>query len=175
MRQRLENVRNWWLAAGVVLGPSLSVGCGLVQLPGPGEPEVARTEPVPFAAESIEVHPLTRVDGSEDPRVLELYLETRDAFDDVVKAPGRLSILLYRTGFGNAAGGTEPDRTWELDLFDPAENSRYFDAATRLYRVRLAGIPSWLLEGSAARVEVVFETVGRGFELRTLRGSRQLR
>lgn len=159
----------------VVVSSLCAGGCGFVRLPGPDDPEVGLTAPAPFAAATIDVHPLTRVGDAGGTRVLELYLETRDAFGDVVKAPGRLTVLVYQSGSRDALGGVEADRTWQIDLTDPAENSRYFDAATRLYRVRLAGIPSWLREGAVARIDVKFETFGPEQDLRTLRGSRLMR
>lgn len=149
-------------------------GCQFVRFRDPDRPMGDPSESLPFAPDAMEVHPLTRVDEADGTAVLEVYLELRDRYGDVVKATGRLTALLYRTGPTDVLGGVEPARTWELDLTEPAESSRYFDSATGLYRVRLAGLPPWL-KSERGRLDVKFETFGPELELRTLRASRVLR
>lgn len=124
-----------------------------------------------FAAESVRVHPLTGVSPSAGGVLLNVYFETRDAFGDFTKETGRLTVLLFEAELDGRRLRPEPDRLWQIDLSDPLENSRYYDPATGLYRVRLTDLPVWLRTdgGSPGLLELKYDTRDGRNRPRTLR------
>ena len=140
------------------LVPPLLAGCEATRL-GPGAlggPAVV-SGGWPFAAESLGLLSLTRFDIDEDGQpVLYCYFELLDAWGHGVKAPGLLTVQMYREG---AATQAEPELVWRADMNDPEANSSLYDEGTRAYRVPLGGVPSWATQGQArARIRVLLQT-----------------
>ncbi|MEO0511415.1 MAG: hypothetical protein AAF108_00765 [Planctomycetota bacterium] len=153
-------------------------GCGFRRVSG----EPPRVDPGaarPFAPASMSVHPLTGVvdDALVGERVLALYVDLQDAYGDTVKATGRLTVLLFEAEAGGTPRTIEAALSWRIDLTEPGENSRYFDAATRLYRVSLAGLPASLTSPGRPPLllRVKYETLDRSSRPQTLRDEHLVR
>jgi len=94
----------------------------------------------PFAPAQLSIFPLTQLEQDERGNSwLLLFIELRDRWSDPVKAPGWLTVYLEPAG--RAAGVSEPDARWDIDLSDPSVNSALFDPVTRTYRMQLGGLP----------------------------------
>lgn len=146
-----------------VLGLAGSLGCsarGTVV-----REQVVRTEdglavPGPFAPKAMRIHPLTHQEiGAEGNARVVLHVELKDAWGDTVKGIGRIQAQVWRDG-------ESPERSvkWDVDLRSLDDNARFYDPATRTYRIVLAGLPGWLDEavragkGGVGRLRVLFLT-----------------
>lgn len=102
----------------------------------------------PFAATSLRVYPLTRLDrdASGEP-VIVVYLESVDRWGDFTKAIGTLELRVYA---GDRMLASSPDTlelTWPgINLSDLEENAAWFDPASKMYRFTLGGL------GRSARI-----------------------
>ncbi len=146
----------------------------------PGEPA---PEPGPFAPASIRIYPLTHLGLSREgvPQLV-LHIEFTDQWRDTVKAVGVLRVGLSRPpGVADRPPAAEvAELNWEIDLRDPAVSTRYYDRATRTYRITLTGLPPWVEQVAAAptsgpdtgqrvAVTAAFETPTPDGHLRILR------
>lgn len=152
------------LAAGCALRPK---GPMQGQLAGPGA--IAN----PFAAASLHIHPLTRLDRDEAGRVwIICHIELKDAWGDTTKGIGMLQVQLYRPSGGRASGLGIQETAWDVNLSDLDTNVALYDPATRTYRLPLEGAPEWLSADDEdrdlprARLRAILTTFGpRGEEV----------
>jgi len=95
----------------------------------------------PFWPASMRIHPATRLgaDAVTGEPIIELRLQFRDSWDDLIKAIGNVSIDFY----GSAEPtGDPPLRHWVADLTDLDYNAERFDDVTWTYllNLRLQGL-----------------------------------
>lgn len=125
----------------LLLCAGAAFGCGVQPQGG----RIADREPTGdigvFAPEAIRVHPLTRIidPGDGAAVVIDAHIELYDAWGHPTKGLGSLRFELFRSGGGGI--GAAPDAgvmRAQVDLSDPEINStRYYDSATRTYRMIL--------------------------------------
>lgn len=96
----------------------------------------------PFAATTLRVYPLTRVDRDSEGRpVLIAYIETVDRWGDFAKALGTLEVRLYAGDRAIGAGPDTQELTWpRIDLSNLEENASWYDPASKMYRLTLGGL-----------------------------------
>jgi hypothetical protein len=103
----------------------------------------------PFAAASLQIHPLTRVDRDAKGQLwIICHIELRDAWGDTTKGTGDLQVHLLRPTGGRASGLGTQEMTWEVNLSDLDTNASLYDPATRTYRLPLEGAPAWVTEST---------------------------
>lgn len=150
--------------AACAVGAGLGAGLGGCRSQGTVVREqVVRTEeglvlPGPFAPKAMRIHPLTHQEiGPAGGARVVLHMELKDAWGDSVKGIGRVQAQVWREG-------ESQDRAvrWDVDLRSLEENARFYDPATRTYRIVLGGLPGWLDEavragrGGGGRLRVLF-------------------
>lgn len=132
--------------------------------------------PAPFAAASLDLHPLTRIDRDAEgnPWII-AYVELKDAWGDATKGIGSLQVQLYRQVGGASSGLGEQELTWNANLSDLDFNAKVYDAATRMYRLPLEKAPAWLIakpepgkDPPRGRLRAVLDTFGARGEPRRL-------
>ncbi|MFG0275894.1 MAG: hypothetical protein ACF8QF_12650 [Phycisphaerales bacterium] len=126
---------------------ALAPGVGCAVEPQGGRPVAgsATESGSVFRPESIRIHPLTRVIASGDGAgtLIDAHVELFDRWGHPTKGLGTMRFELFRSGAGGIGTGPEGgiDRA-EVDLTDPEINStRYYDSATRTYRMYLESPP----------------------------------
>ncbi len=75
--------------------------------------------------------------GSLVPNGIEVWLEPRDRFDDVVKIVGELYFELYSYRPASGARKGEQLEFWQVRIGTPAEQQRYWDRVARMYQFPL--------------------------------------
>lgn len=123
--------------------------CPCACAPTPGTPDWGRG-PIagqdPFAATSLRIFPLTRLDVDADGKpMIVCHIEFRDAWGDSVKAAGLLQVNM--SGSIGPSGGRQEiaPLSWDIDLADLKRNSALYDRATRTYRIQLVDLPPALV------------------------------
>ncbi|MEO1513163.1 MAG: hypothetical protein AAFU70_13915 [Planctomycetota bacterium] len=171
--------------AAAILGLCVCGGCESVPRAGGQSADGDRVLVPAFPVEEIRVYPLTHFDTTEagEPVVV-LHFELLDAFRDPLKAPGRLRVvaLVPITPSGRELRNA---LSWDVDLADPAVNSRYFDTATQTYRVRLGQLSGEVVaalsghgpggESGFVELGVTFDTTGPDGDPSSLRNRYVLR
>jgi hypothetical protein len=166
------------LAACIALGAlAPSVGCAVEPQGGrPVAPGAGDADAV-FRPETIRIHPLTRIVASGDGAgmLIDAHIELFDRWGHPTKGLGTLRFELFRSGAGGIGAGPEGgiDRA-EVDLTDPETNStRYYDSATRTYRMYLEAPPD--AESLTMSLVVTFVTIdGRRLRAEYALGTRVL-
>ena len=155
----------------VCLGLAVASGCTSSQgsgtrRPSVPDPQVLRSDVrTPFAPARLRVHPLTGLStDASGRRVITLYVEMLDAWEDSVKGVGLLT-----------AEAIDGDRTrqWSIDLFDMQLNGPAYDPHTRTYRFVLGQLPEWIVAGS--KVRVLLQTLDATGEPRDIFDEAELR
>lgn len=142
--------------------------CAPEQVAPAGGPERAgQTLAYPFAPASMRIHPLTHLDVDAQNRpIIVVHVETRDRWGEPCKSVGDIIVQLNRPALGANSGLEREDATWEVDLSDLDQNARYYDPATRTYRLQLSTPPKWLLDqtgnsgANRARITATLTTRG---------------
>lgn len=117
------------------------VGCGVQPQGGRITDREPTGEGGVFVPEAIRIHPLTRIvdpgDGSD--MLIDAHVELFDAWGHPTKGLGSLRFELFRSGGGGIGAAPEAGIVRaQVDLTDPDINStRYYDSATRTYRMLL--------------------------------------
>ncbi len=99
----------------------------------------------PFRAQSMRIHPLTRVlfNGDEEqrsPLTIEARIEFLDQFGDTTKARGALQLELVPADSAHSRNAARQANTliiWEPEFMAIQENVLHFDSVTRTYLLRL--------------------------------------
>jgi len=133
-------------AAAIVLLVAWLVGAGCALAPQGARPDradfsIEQEGSSVFRPESMRVHPLTRATRGGTPAtlVIDAHFELFDAWGHPTKGLGVLRVELDDAG-GEGIGlpGEGGPVRAEVDLTDPQTNSsRYYDSATRTYRMFL--------------------------------------
>ncbi len=156
---------------GACCGLVLVAGCrgpgkSGARTPSDPDPQVLRSAVrTPFAPARLRVHPLTSLSrDASDQRVITLYVEMLDAWEDSIKGVGLLT-----------AEAIEGDRKrqWSIDLFDMQLNGPAYDPHTRTYRFVLGQLPEWIAPGT--RMRVLLQTLDATGEPRELFDEVELR
>lgn len=101
------------------------------------------------------VHELTRVELEGEDRgklVVHVALHPTEGAGEVIRPLGVFRVRLYRPVKDSTGGSTQSlDRSWEVDLRDPAKNAAAYDEfITRTYVLKLPDVPEWLRQWARA-------------------------
>ena len=137
--------RTRWIAVGLlVAGLTSQTGC---------RNDVAISKEVPrplhlLLPRELRFHFFTKTNRTFDDaggiRGMEVYLQTRDAFDDANKAFGQFRIEMYTFLQGQTDPKGQQVAVWTVDLADPIDNLKHWDSNARAYRLKLEwkrGVP----------------------------------
>jgi hypothetical protein len=131
------------MALLAVLGTGL-VGCQ-------GKAAISKEVPRPLhllLPRGLRFHFFTKTNRTFDDaggiRGMEVYLQTRDAFDDSNKAFGQFRIEMYTHQPRSEDPKGSQVAVWTVDLADPMDNLKHWDSNARAYRFKLEwkrGVP----------------------------------
>jgi hypothetical protein len=147
--------------SALLLCAAAALGCGVQPQGGRITDRAPTGETGVFTPEAIRIHPLTRIvePGEGSAMLIDAHVELFDAWGHPTKGLGSLRFELFLSGGGGI--GAAPDGgivRAQVDLTDPDINStRYYDSATRTYRMLLEA-PADAAAGTTMTLVATFVT-----------------